>query len=385
MYRSPCNSKNGGEYRPTVHPGPTPVIMPRSKTPIVIGDEFYDCMDSSCEDHLGWVRIVRGVSRGTVLLRPIERASYNTRAGRVVRSKFRSIDTIKQQALKIAIKDKNNDLVWEWCTAAVQSAIVIHKLRVHGHKIKAEYNTHVHTFTCHKCKGTYRAKHCRVGFARRLMEQCKLSQVVPSADDPTKAVAAPCIQPPDVRPETSLISLNLKRKSGWNDCVPKGFSKLMLPFLKQYFVYTMKHLSTNASQNVMEFLYGENAFCYADQYQCETSLLLAAVLGCNTNVAALGSKAQAICAMYYIAGYLSKNPVKPHHWVSCIAAARKSAASSTSTAKDSGTKLRNTVFLLQKVLNKLNALGEVSDTQAAMLLLNEPSYVSSHKFRFVFV
>ena len=328
---------------------------------------------------------LRGVRRGTVLLRPIERASYKTPAGRVVRSKFRRIDTIKPEALKIAIQDRNNDLVWEWCTAAVQSAIVMHQLRVHGHKIKAEYNTHVHTFTCHKCKGTYRAKHCRVGFARRLMEQCTLSQVVPSVDDPTKAVAAPCIQPSDERPEASLICLNLKRKSGWNDCVPKGFSKLLLPFLKQYFAHTMKHLSTNASQNIMEFLYGENAFCYADQYQCETSLLLAAVLGCNTNVAALGSKAQAICAMYYLAGYLSKNPIKPHHWVSCIEAARKSASSSTSIAKDSGTKLRNAVFLLQKVLNKLNALGEVSDTQAAMLLLNEPSYVSSHKFRFVFV
>ena len=89
--------------------------------------------------------------------------------------------------------------------------------------------------------------------------------------------------------------------------------------------------------------------------------------------------------MFYLAGYLSKNPIKPAHWVSCIVAARRAAAAGGSTADDAGTKIRTATYVLQKVLNKLNALGEIADTQAAMMLLRNPSFVSSHEFRFVFI
>lgn len=88
--------------------------------------------------------------------------------------------------------------------------------------------------------------------------------------------------------------------------------------------------------------------------------------------------------MFYLAGYLSKNPVKPTHWVTCITAARKSALKYGSTAEDAGTPNRNVIFLLQKILNRLNALAEVSDTQGSMLLLGEPSWVCSHPFHFCF-
>ena len=90
-------------------------------------------------------------------------------------------------------------------------------------------------------------------------------------------------------------------------------------------------------------------------------------------------------AMFYLAGYLSKNPIKPAHWVSCIIAARRAAAAGGSTADDAGTKIRTATYVLQKVLNKLNALGEIADTQAAMMLLRNPSFVSSHEFCFVFI
>jgi len=56
-----------------------------------------------------------------------------------------------------------------------------------------------------------------------------------------------------------------------------------------------------------------------------------------------------------------------------------------STAKDAGTSVRNATFLLQNMLNRMNATAEVSDTQASMLLLGEPSWISSHPFRFCFV
>ena len=184
LYASPPARSDGGEYRQTVHPGPTPWIFAKSQILINVGDEFYDCADSKCEDHLGWVKVVRVTRNGYVLLRPIVRPTHRTRSGRRVDAEFKSSDDIRPEALKIAKQDKHGNLVWEWCHDAVRGAKAITQLKVHGHKIKSEYNTHVHTFTCHKCKGTYRARHCRVGFGRRLMACSKLSQIIASTDDP---------------------------------------------------------------------------------------------------------------------------------------------------------------------------------------------------------
>lgn len=385
VYKSPPPASEGGDFKAPSHPGEAPWIFTSSRVPIHVGDEFYDCADSTCKDHLGWVRVVKRRCNGFVWLRPICRPSHRSRSGSLVQSNFKTRKQIHSNALAIAIEDADGNPVWQWCETSVKKAKAMTQLFQHGHKVKSEYNTHVHTFTCHKCNDTYRAKHCRMGFPRRLMSESKLSQVVESETDLRKAIAAPNIDTPDSRPKKSVICFDLKRRGGWNEAVPKGFSKRLLPFLRQYCVHTMQRLSTGAAQNVMEFLYGDTAFCYGDGYQCETSIILAALLGCNTNASPLGSRAQAICAMYYLAGYLSKNPVKPHHWASCIAAARKAASRMTSKADDAGTSLRNCIFLLQKVLNRLNAMGEVSDTQSAMLLLGEPSFVSSHRFRFVFV
>jgi len=386
LYSSPPPPSEGGELLVSRHPGPGVQIPKISRIPIQIGDEFFDCADSTCADHLGWVKVVDIHNKeGLISLRPIKRPSHRSRTGDSIKAEYKPVSDISPAALEIAVEDEEGAVVWRWCKESVQASMAITKLKVYGHKIKAAYNTHVHTFTCHKCNGNkFHAKHCRMGFARRLMMCTSLSQVVESKEEPNKAVAAPEVEAPEKRPKKSLICVDMKRLRGWNDSVPKGFSEGMSLFLKQFFDKVQRHLSTRPAQNIMEFLYGDMAFCYADQYQCETSVLLAALVGCNTNVAPLGSKSQAICAMFYLVGYLSKNPIKPHHWSSCIAAARRSAGATKSTAKDSGTDMRNAIFLLQKVLNKLNAMGEVSDTQAAMVLLGEPSFVSSHRFRFVF-
>ena len=117
---------------------------------------------------------------------------------------------------------------------------------------------------------------------------------------------------------------------------------------------------------------------------CETSAILAALLGCNTNVSPLGGNVQAINALFYLTGYLSKNPVQPTSWITCIIAALKSTFRTKSVAEDVGTPSRNAKFFLQKVLNRLNALAEITDPQAAMLVLGHTSFQCSHRFKFCF-
>jgi hypothetical protein len=136
-------------------------------------------------------------------------------------------------------------------------------------------------------------------------------------------------------------------------------------------------------ERIFGFLENET-HVYEDQYLCETSLLMAALLGCNTNVSVLGGSVQALNALFYLVGYLSKNPVTPNAWRTCVAAALQSAHNNDSLAEDKGSATRNAKFILQKVLNLLNAFAEVSDTQLSMLLLGFNSYKSSHKFSFCF-
>ena len=145
-------------------------------------------------------------------------------------------------------------------------------------------------------------------------------------------------------------------------------------------------LVSRVHHRVMSFLCHpeDGHHTYSDQYLCETAPILAALLGCNTNVSPLGGNVQAINALFYLTGYLSKNPVKPTSWVMCIIAALKSTCRWESVAEDVGTASRNAKFFLQKVLNRLNALAEISDTQASMLLLGFKSFQCSHRFGFCF-
>ena len=114
-------------------------------------------------------------------------------------------------------------------------------------------------------------------------------------------------------------------------------------------------LLSRVHHRVMSFLWNheDEHHTYADQYMCETAPIMAALLGCNTNVSPLGGNVQAINALFYLTGYLSKNPVKPTSWITCIIAALKSMCKWDSVAKDMGTPSRNAKFFLQKVLKVL--------------------------------
>ena len=82
---------------------------------------------------------------------------------------------------------------------------------------------------------------------------------------------------------------------------------------------------------------------------------------------------------------MSKHPLQLTNFLSLVYDAMCSAKKYESKAEDTGTETRNAKYLLTKILNKLNTKVEVSDQQAAMLLLGKRSYYTSHKFTYVFV
>lgn len=402
----------------------------RKEGSIRLGTEMYVTAGTIGLSRLGWVRVVfvqeKGDAKRLVVLRQILRpggeyvpstcAELVQKAkdmGASILGRDMTIDVCKfdkdakdNRVEKLSVEGglpmEPGTPVWACDVETASSCRQVTKMLEGGHAVKAEYNTHKHTFTCHKYKDTFRARYCRMGFGRRPMPDTRFSFVVgeedlKQCDDQQKvdgsittqtdrkptAFASKVIPPPEERSH-GVVCLNLKRLCGrhLHAAIRVAMAGITLCLSKRM----GEHMPMKVGSLISEFLFGAgySTKAYDDCYQCETNVLLSFILKCNTNAIALGSQISASNAMFYLAGYLSKNPIKPAHWVICVTAARKAAAKSGSKAEDAGTLHRNALFLLQKILNRLNALGEVADTQGSMLLLGHPSWQSSHPLQFCF-
>jgi hypothetical protein len=114
----------------------------------------------------------------------------------------------------------------------------------------------------------------------------------------------------------------------------------------------------------------------------EYNPLLTSLLGCNTNLGFLGSKEQSKQALFYIGPYINKNGVKVVDALPLLAHAQNHALQYSSVADDSETTKRKVQYILTRVLNKLNSLMEISDTQAALALLGMGPTVCSDIFSY---
>jgi hypothetical protein len=114
----------------------------------------------------------------------------------------------------------------------------------------------------------------------------------------------------------------------------------------------------------------------------EYNPLLTSLLGCNTNLAFLGSKEQSKQALFYIGPYINKNGVKVVDALPLLAHAQNHVLQYPSVADDSDTTKRQVQYIVTRVLNKLNSLMEISDTQAALALLGMGPTVCSEIFSY---
>ena len=105
--------------------------------------------------------------------------------------------------------------------------------------------------------------------------------------------------------------------------------------------------------------------------------LLSSLIGANTAVYHLGNETQSTNALCYIAPYISKNNVPIAECISTIKTSLKKVKEYPSTAKDTGTDDRDTIYFMQKLINQLDAKMEVSDVQASAAVLGMKSMPSS--------
>ena len=101
----------------------------------------------------------------------------------------------------------------------------------------------------------------------------------------------------------------------------------------------------------------------------------------------LGAIEQATCAMWYMGGYLSKNPLKPEVMLPLLVEAYLHTKSFESRAPDAETDpdYRDVCRLIQRYINAGVKLAEMSDQQAAAFLLGLPANIASHRFVYLFL
>ena len=132
----------------------------------------------------------------------------------------------------------------------------------------------------------------------------------------------------------------------------------------------LKKLYNNVSQSLIE----------RNGMVADFNVLLTALMCCNTNSLFLGSKEQSQGALFYIGPYICKNAVQIIDSFDVLLEAQEYARKYPSSAEDSSSDKRFVQYVLTRVLNKMNSLMEISDTQAAAALLGMDAGMCSDIF-----
>ena len=120
----------------------------------------------------------------------------------------------------------------------------------------------------------------------------------------------------------------------------------------------------------------------------EHSPLFSKLVGCHNAAMMLGSSEQGKSILFYIANYISKSKVAFEQCFTVLEHAMDHVAKYPSTimykAKDDNEiAWRNTTHILQRTLNRLNLLMEISDYQAAAALIGLPTEIVSDRFTYM--
>ena len=126
-------------------------------------------------------------------------------------------------------------------------------------------------------------------------------------------------------------------------------------------------------------------FAYRNSAVVITSPTLANCLGTNTNAQLLGSLVQAKAILFYLIKYITKDATALASTFAVIKYAQDKQKEYPSIAEDAGTDKRDGAQFLQIILNKLNGISELGDTQAAAALLGMPAQESTCRRTYVFI
>jgi hypothetical protein len=114
----------------------------------------------------------------------------------------------------------------------------------------------------------------------------------------------------------------------------------------------------------------------------ETNPTLANATGSSTNAILMGNSQQSKASLFYVAPYICKNKVALDSCLQALNKAQQHIDNYPSAASNSGTDRRTVQHLFTRVLNQIYSHIEVSDSQAALSLLNMGCEITSDTFAY---
>ncbi len=104
-------------------------------------------------------------------------------------------------------------------------------------------------------------------------------------------------------------------------------------------------------------------------YVVDYNRMLTAILGCNKNSLLFGGTKQSKGAAFYLGPYVQKNKTELSESLDVVLESIEHARKYPSAAEDRNTNNRFVQYVMTRILNQLNSLQEISDTQAAGSLI----------------
>lgn len=123
-----------------------------------------------------------------------------------------------------------------------------------------------------------------------------------------------------------------------------------------------------------------DSFAKKNGYVVVHSPLLSLLIGCHNNTAPLGCSEQSKSVALYIGPYFMKEKYSVEECLSVLLKTHAHIKKYPSTAEDTGTRRRRTLHFLERTLNQLSLLIEVSDLQAIAALRRLPVQIRSDAF-----
>ena len=263
-------------------------------------------------------------------------------------------------------------------------------------RVVKECNIHKHTATCVKpgCDA------CRMSCPRPMVEEtcCKqIVSVVKSEDHPKRY---------EVLSEIELPSVGTQ----WNrdleqyPLAERDDRTLVWEPKRKLITTPLSTSEQNGKVKIVDFLdLPEDLQSVYDQFSestqkqiiraiverngsvVEYNEVASVLLGCNTDASMLGSDSQAKLALCYILIYMTKPPAQLTKTISLVLHAREQVEQYPSKAEDTGSETRTAMYFLNKVLNDLSGLIEISAQMALACLLGMPGETCTHEFQLLFV
>ncbi len=258
-------------------------------------------------------------------------------------------------------------------------------------------NIHEHTETCLKPQSDY----CRMARPQPIIDETRCVQIIYAPETPEhreKYIVLPEVEPPQkettaernvelnpiVERDDRTLIWEMKRSRNVlpilctteQDGKTSGLDFLKLPNDLQS---EFDLLPRDTREYVNRTLEKRNGIVI------EYNKIASSILGCNTDVSLLGSDSQAKLALCYILVYMVKPSAPLAKSISLILNARQEMEKHPSIATDSETPKRTAMHLLNKILNNISGLQEISAQTAAACILGMPSTTCTHEFQLVFV